>query len=118
MTEIKVVKTLRVELQVGWQHLVAFLYAKNEWPRPRGNECSLRFQLDGRKTDRKCRNMCAENITEVKRRWPEVAASCEIDLLEDNTCVIADERIPPEWRYFLCDGCFHYVAINHECRSR
>ena len=118
MTEIKVLRTVRAPLQVGWSHLVGHLYAKNEWPRPVGNECSLRLQVDGKTYDYKCLNMCAENIAEVKRRWPEVAASCEIDLMADGSSVIADERIPPEWRYFLCDGCWHYAPIDHECRQR
>lgn len=109
--EIAVARTVRVPLKEGIVTFVGYLDT-GERPRKHGNE--LHLVIDDKK-DVRCRNMSSENFEEVRRRWPDVVAEAEVDILVDGTAVIVDERLPPEWRLFRCDGCGGYEPIDHAC---
>lgn len=100
--KLKVVSRERVPFRVGESTMVGTIRLKGEEPPfSSGNCCSI--------GGRSCRNMSSENVTAARRKWPELEAGVDVDVLEDGTIRVVDERLPFAWRAsHLCTGCGYF----------
>lgn len=115
VSKLRVVRRDRVPLRVGMTTLVGYL--NTSYPASSGNCCSLTHPyVDGKPTGPSypCRNMNAENVDEAGKRWPELLQGVEIDVLEDGSCRVVDERLPAEWRKHFCSGCGYFEDDERE----
>jgi len=136
--KLKVLRREMIPLKVGMTTLVGTIpwpedveRKKNTgsaFPMSHGNCCSLTWPINKIKQpdgtmdyqptgpSYACRNMHSENVDEAAERWPELLNGVEIEVLEDNTCRVVDERLPADWKKHYCSGCGYFE--NEEAYQR
>lgn len=90
-------ESLDLSTLLGWTTLVYFSYNDDKLPREHGNCCGVA-------------NIYAENLKDLIKRWPEVAAACEVAVvtapdarLSGPYYIITDSRVPKSWLNNKCD---------------